>query len=135
MADGVGAAPAAPELLSVGPSNAGHPARTDAKVSASASAAVRQSKRRCMVDPHCPRPSRIFTRRSWGRRRADPAPRRTRRVRSAGPTTCARPVRFLLEAGPMFIRSFDDLRLTDVGLVGGKNASLGELIARLGPLG
>lgn len=34
-----------------------------------------------------------------------------------------------------FVRSFRDVGLGDVGLVGGKNASLGELIAHLAPLG
>jgi pyruvate, water dikinase len=34
-----------------------------------------------------------------------------------------------------FVRPFRDLRLGDVPLVGGKNASLGELIAKLQPLG
>ncbi len=34
-----------------------------------------------------------------------------------------------------FIRSFDSLRLEDVPLVGGKNASFGEMIQTLGPLG
>jgi pyruvate, water dikinase len=32
---------------------------------------------------------------------------------------------------PTFIRWFGDIRLTDVPLVGGKNASLGELYSRL----
>ncbi len=34
-----------------------------------------------------------------------------------------------------FVRHFDDLRLDDVALVGGKNASLGEMISALTPLG
>ena len=35
----------------------------------------------------------------------------------------------------MFVRPFGELRLTDVPLVGGKNASLGEMISQLTPLG
>ncbi len=34
-----------------------------------------------------------------------------------------------------FVRPFDTLTLDDVGLAGGKNASLGEMIRELGPLG
>ena len=34
-----------------------------------------------------------------------------------------------------YIASFETLRMTDVGLVGGKNASLGEMISQLGHLG
>ena len=34
-----------------------------------------------------------------------------------------------------FVRWFSDVGLTDVGLVGGKNASLGEMIRSLAPLG
>src|SRR6195256_2659031 len=34
-----------------------------------------------------------------------------------------------------FVRWFSDVGLSDVGLVGGKNASLGEMIRSLSPLG
>ena len=34
-----------------------------------------------------------------------------------------------------YIASFDSLRMSDVGIVGGKNASLGEMISQLAHLG
>lgn len=38
-------------------------------------------------------------------------------------------------AAPRWVRRFDDVGLGDVALVGGKNASLGEMVRTLGPLG
>jgi pyruvate,water dikinase len=40
-----------------------------------------------------------------------------------------------MEKTPRFVRSLSEFRARDVALVGGKNASLGELIASLAPLG
>ena len=40
-----------------------------------------------------------------------------------------------MRTGMRFVRWFSEVGLTDVGLVGGKNASLGEMIRELQPLG
>ncbi len=37
--------------------------------------------------------------------------------------------------GPRFIRWFRELSMNDISLVGGKNASLGEMVQQLAPLG
>ena len=37
--------------------------------------------------------------------------------------------------GPVYVASFENLRMTDVESVGGKNASLGEMISQLAGAG
>jgi pyruvate,water dikinase len=41
----------------------------------------------------------------------------------------------VIETGLQFVRWFDEITLDDVPLVGGKNASLGEMCRELGPQG